>query len=711
MPFQLIIPHTTTPVISSIILYDANTNAAIGSNRLADFTGTGLVIKQFAEQDYDIIVYPSTDNALGLIPNGRYYLCLTVNATDYYSEIFTVVNDIEPYLKIMWWNFEDLTMDAGAIVYDSPAFKNILYLDSDIAKPEYLFEEEGENRDGYFFPTKQISEKRYRFAFLASEYLLDVMRFIRMSDFVEIEYHGQKFKPDTFLITPNWENNGDVAVVDAEFETDTVAKKIPYISIPIVPPTPPTPTYYLRVSPVSLEFPTAGGQLTINIESNVSWSLTVPAWINASALSGSGDATITLTASSASETRTGTVAITGENATSASVALSQTVTIVPSLSVSPNNRTYDNAARTFYYQVACNGRWRVKSISVDWLVCTASGTGNGSATIQILANTGSSTRNGTIVWEMVDYPAVTYTTYIAQSPAAATTTYALELGANSYTIPASGGNYTLAVYGVTYTNGVESARQQLSANDLTITASGSNAISRNGLQFSGVNLGTTRTNEETAIFSLVWNANNASASFECKQQANVDSVTAQTVTRTAQQGAITWNISGGAIADKDGDNAYLDRDIDVVTVQTITWTSGAQTSNTINEVLQGTWSVTGDGLTTDANHNRVWWVANSGSSQRTGTLTLNLGNIVVDNWSLTQAAAQVNPTQITITYRSSDQTLTLTSTQRYLHDNYIGWWTSIGQKYTALYPVVGDNVYSDTALTTFFGKVAGVTYD
>ena len=117
-------------------------------------------------------------------------------------------------------------MDAGTIVYKDPAFKNVLYLQADIAKPEYPFEEEGEIRDGYFFPTKQISEKRYRFNFLASEYLLDVMRFIRMSDYAEIEYHGQRYSLDTFLITPEWESNGDVADVEAVFDTATVAKKI-----------------------------------------------------------------------------------------------------------------------------------------------------------------------------------------------------------------------------------------------------------------------------------------------------------------------------------------------------------------------------------------------------------------------------------------------------------------------------------------------------
>ena len=99
-------------------------------------------------------------------------------------------------------------------------------MDADIAKPEYIFEDESEERDGYTFPIKQISEKRYKFSFLASEYLLDVMRFIRMADFVQITYQGKTFLPDSFLITPEWEKEGDVAVVKAEFDTDTVVKKL-----------------------------------------------------------------------------------------------------------------------------------------------------------------------------------------------------------------------------------------------------------------------------------------------------------------------------------------------------------------------------------------------------------------------------------------------------------------------------------------------------
>lgn len=225
LPFQILVSHVTTPSLASFLLVDANRNATV-SNITAALLNTGLTVKQFPALGYDVVVYPGQLPTLNALSNGRYYIIATINSTTYYSEVFTVVNDIEPYLKITWWDNEDFVMDAGTIVYTNPTFKNILYLKADIAKPEYQFEEEGETRDGYFFPTKQISEKRYRFSFLASEYLLDVMRFIRMADYAQIEYHGQTYSLDTFLITPEWESNGDVAAVEAVFDTATVAKKI-----------------------------------------------------------------------------------------------------------------------------------------------------------------------------------------------------------------------------------------------------------------------------------------------------------------------------------------------------------------------------------------------------------------------------------------------------------------------------------------------------
>ena len=224
LPFQVMREHRTNEIVSFIIY--KRDNSLVG-----DFTQaikeTGLkVVNPIGIREIDVIVYPGLLPAFTKFADGQYYAVMSDGVQTWYSEMFTVVNDISGYLKLEWWDVDDFYMDEGVIIYKSPLFRNKLYLCADIAKPEYVFEEEGETRDGYFFPAKQISEKRYHFAFLASEYLLDVMRFVRMADYAQITKNEQVYKLDTFLITPEWEDNGDVASVDAEFDTATVAKKI-----------------------------------------------------------------------------------------------------------------------------------------------------------------------------------------------------------------------------------------------------------------------------------------------------------------------------------------------------------------------------------------------------------------------------------------------------------------------------------------------------
>ena len=224
LPFQVMREHRTNEIVSFRIY--KRDNSLVG-----DFTQvmkeTGLkVVNPIGEREIDVIVYPGLLPAFTKFANGQYYAVMSDGVQTWYSEMFTIVNDIIGYLKLEWWDVDDFYMDEGVIIYKSPLFRNKLYLCADIAKPEYIFEEDGETRDGYFFPAKQISEKRYHFTFLASEYLLDVMRFVRMADYAQITKNEQVYKLDTFLITPEWEDNGDVASVDAEFDTATVAKKI-----------------------------------------------------------------------------------------------------------------------------------------------------------------------------------------------------------------------------------------------------------------------------------------------------------------------------------------------------------------------------------------------------------------------------------------------------------------------------------------------------
>lgn len=142
-----------------------------------------------------------------------------------YSEVFCTSRRVDNYLKIEFNDIESLIFDDGRIDY-TDNFKFIVYIDTELGRPDYEFEDEVQNRDGFDFIQKQISEKTFRFNFLAPEYLLDAMRLIRMSDVINITNNGDVHSADKFLITPKWEDGGYLASVEAEFQTNTVLKKI-----------------------------------------------------------------------------------------------------------------------------------------------------------------------------------------------------------------------------------------------------------------------------------------------------------------------------------------------------------------------------------------------------------------------------------------------------------------------------------------------------
>lgn len=223
LPFQIMRPTRDNNIVS-VKVY--NESGVFISDITTQLINGGLQIAKFPSLGYDVIVYPDILPMYINMEIGIHYAEISDGVDTWFSEMFTYTGDVKNCLCITWYDSVNMVFDAGQIVYRNPLFKNKLYLKTEIGKPEYVFEEEGENRDGYFFPEKQISEKRYRFMFLAPEYLCDVMRTIRMSDFVFVEQYGRVYECDTFLITPKWQTQGDLASVEAEFETNTVIKKI-----------------------------------------------------------------------------------------------------------------------------------------------------------------------------------------------------------------------------------------------------------------------------------------------------------------------------------------------------------------------------------------------------------------------------------------------------------------------------------------------------
>lgn len=480
--------------------------------------------------------------------------------------------------------------------------------------------------------------------------------------------------------------------------------------------------WYLSVSPASIAVDPAGGSYVLTVVSNVAWTLSVPAWVTASALSGSGNGSVTLTAgeNTSGSTRSGAVAFSGAHSTSAAVALSQGASAVPSLSLYPTFMYKSGNAGTATINVTCNGAWSASS-DKGWAVITGGSSGSGNGTISVaLADNAGAQRDAVIT---VTCGALTETSTIRQLQKADTKTYALELGAGSHAFAASGGSYTLTVQGVTYTNGVETSRVNLSASDLTIGRSGSAAISRSGLTFSAADLGTTMTMEASTTFQLEWTANGAAASFSATQEQNRRTPVGDPSVSYActVPNPIVWDVSGTALASKAGDHVQVVPSVSIVTTQQYSWTSGATSTETqTNPYGRGTVSVGGGGLSAVGTPQSytVEWEPNPDDTERWGSVLITYDG---RNWSrsVTQAAGDVpspSPSVITIRYDDAQgDPHTATSIGRYLYSTYVGWRfpanTGItGMLYTAVTPQVADAVYSDTALTQVFGDITAVTY-
>jgi len=217
-PFQ-IQKEANGQSVSALTLVNFNDGSEV--DILANATTAGLNIAIF--DDYENIVYPST-LLLG-IPNitiGFYYLRITFSTTTLYSEVFGMVDDVSDFIKIEYYHSEDFCFPNGHIDYSHP-FRNFLFVPSDIAKPSIEYEEQVVKREGINFPVQQISYVLHRFSMYAPEFLVYALRVIQLHDFVKITYSGFEYDVDEILMaSPKWENEGDIAVLDFEFKTDTI---------------------------------------------------------------------------------------------------------------------------------------------------------------------------------------------------------------------------------------------------------------------------------------------------------------------------------------------------------------------------------------------------------------------------------------------------------------------------------------------------------
>lgn len=227
IPFQVVLP-SDNPLISAVRLYNINTGKYIDiTNSLID---NGLHISK--TNNFNVLKYTALFPISEIKYEGLHYLAIDItNLGTIYSDIFSVVYDISKYLCIQYSNDYNLSFKNGIVDF-SDGFTFKCYLDTLVGKPEYSFEEEVTERMGYSYIESQVSKKVYKFTFIAPEYLCDALRIIRMCKNKHITTENCDYDPITFSMDPKWQDQGDLASVECEFETDNIIASIGGYSAP-----------------------------------------------------------------------------------------------------------------------------------------------------------------------------------------------------------------------------------------------------------------------------------------------------------------------------------------------------------------------------------------------------------------------------------------------------------------------------------------------
>ena len=226
---------TSSPSVSSVSFYNE-----CGDSVSVSTTYTNAIknaISSYVNNGGVTFFFSDTSSNMSL-PKGFHYLRIGVSVggttTYYYSELFQICEDatlLMECIKVKWYDSEDVQISGGGVIpfahQAHTYYYNQMFLSSDIGMPEYSFTEEGEDRDGHFFPVKQISEKVYKMKFVATESMCDCLRLACQSDVAKITDHNDKvYDVEHLELNVTWLDGGFFAEVEISFETDTVVKKI-----------------------------------------------------------------------------------------------------------------------------------------------------------------------------------------------------------------------------------------------------------------------------------------------------------------------------------------------------------------------------------------------------------------------------------------------------------------------------------------------------
>lgn len=238
---EFALPFSTTELppfqftVASLPSFDPTTVEVFLVNEATGVrTGTGIKIKVDTMDEHNSVLYvspgsnvyaksiePGVYRAEFAIPEGETYVSTPICVTD---GIETNTN----FVKLEYWNDEKLAYPNGFVTTGTDNdFKFQMYIPTTFFKPKYEFEEEITKRAGYKFLELQTCNKVFGFNFLAPEYICDALRLVRLSDYIRFTHDGEYYNALNFEYNPDWQDNGYLAAIECQFETDTIIQKLP----------------------------------------------------------------------------------------------------------------------------------------------------------------------------------------------------------------------------------------------------------------------------------------------------------------------------------------------------------------------------------------------------------------------------------------------------------------------------------------------------
>jgi len=149
IPFQLRTSSTEATAITAELYDDSNTRVMVLPT-LPSYLKTVVD----SVDGKVVILFNGGDLGLNLSVGVR-YLKIIMSGISYYSDLITVVDDIDSFLKLEWSSATNLVTPEGTIFSDTGSYKNIVYLQTSVSKPDYEFSETASKREGYYFIEKQ----------------------------------------------------------------------------------------------------------------------------------------------------------------------------------------------------------------------------------------------------------------------------------------------------------------------------------------------------------------------------------------------------------------------------------------------------------------------------------------------------------------------------------------------------------------------------